>query len=249
MSRRGWCRWVAAAALLLVTTASAVAAPAPSDAEIATRIERILASPEFATTRPGFEYRYRGGEDDRPDRAVKPAGSGSGSRWIFELLASLATFVARFVEALLWSLLVAAVVLLIVYRRQWLRLVPSRAPARRMAAPPAPVFGSDPHRDPLPPDIVAAALAAWERGDPRDSLSLLYRGALVALGERLELELPDGATEGEWVRAVDRCAAPEGARYFAGLTATWQGVAYARRELDESRLRTLCAGWREQVRG
>jgi len=99
----------------------------------------------------------------------------------------------------------------------------------------------------LPPDVVAAARAAFAAGDPVLALSLLYRGALVHLVERCGLELPASATEGDCTRLARRRLDPVLAADFGALTRVWQFCAYGQEQPDAATFGELCQRWAERL--
>lgn len=85
----------------------------------------------------------------------------------------------------------------------------------------------------LPEKISTAARAAWQRGDATRALSLLYRGAVQALGERYRIELPASATEGECLRLAKRSGQAVAHDAFAPIVQAWTALAYARRPPED----------------
>lgn len=85
----------------------------------------------------------------------------------------------------------------------------------------------------LPEKISTAARAAWQRGDATRALSLLYRGAVQALGERYHIELPASATEGECLRLAKRSGQAVANDAFAPIVRAWTALAYARRPPED----------------
>jgi hypothetical protein len=104
-------------------------------------------------------------------------------------------------------------------------------------------MGLDLDPDSLPADVVAAARALWARGEAIAALSLLYRGALVRLGERGALRIPESATEFECLRMIRRTQAEPIARSFGSLTNAWIGARYAHRQPDAREFESLCEGF------
>jgi hypothetical protein len=127
--------------------------------------------------------------------------------------------------------------------RDWRRRV--RLPGEEEDGTPLPqaVFGLDIRPESLPPDVPAAAWAAWEGGDPAAALALLYRGALACLVHRDGLEIAPSWTEGDCLAAVKRRGTRESSDYLSRLTAAWQSTAYAHRPPSREEAQALCAGW------
>ena len=113
--------------------------------------------------------------------------------------------------------------------------------------PPEQLAGHDVRTATLPADVPAAAWELWEQGQPAAALGMLYRGALTALLAGGGIPFQASWTEGDCLRAVlaaGTAGATAGrAGFFAGLTAAWQGAAYAGRPPAPQTMRSLCAGW------
>jgi len=95
----------------------------------------------------------------------------------------------------------------------------------------------------LPDDVPAAALEAWERGEPRQALALLYRGAIAWWLEYGALPIRESDTESDCLRRVQELDDPQRGNYFSTLTRWWIRLAYAGRPPDEGTFRGLVAGW------
>jgi hypothetical protein len=154
-------------------------------------------------------------------------------------LRSLASFVARFAQVLLYGGLglgLAALALAL--------LRGARGGPREEAAPlPRTFLGLDLDPASLPDDAVAAARALWLARDRTGALSLLYRAALVKLATRGALEIPDSATELECVRAVGRTQAQAVATAFGALTGCWVRARYAHEPPSDGEFDALCASF------
>lgn len=96
----------------------------------------------------------------------------------------------------------------------------------------------------LPDDIVAAARRAWAAGDPREALSLLYRGALSWLLFRGRLPIVESDTEGDCLRRLSRHP-PLAALlpWMIRLNAVWIPCAYDRRAPAAAEFDELCRSW------
>lgn len=81
----------------------------------------------------------------------------------------------------------------------------------------------------LPDAISEASRRAWQQGRHSEALSLLYRGAVQALVQTRQLEMPVSATEGECLRLVRRHAPAATASAFAPIVQAWAALAYADR--------------------
>ncbi|MCX6855349.1 MAG: DUF4129 domain-containing protein, partial [Verrucomicrobia bacterium] len=106
------------------------------------------------------------------------------------------------------------------------------------------IMGMDITRESLPADIVSAARSAWQAGQYRIALSLLYRGSLSRLVEQQRLPIRDSDTEDDCLDHLLR-AKPTGVEraYFSTLTRLWVRAAYARQEATSAEFDELCAAW------
>jgi len=109
--------------------------------------------------------------------------------------------------------------------------------------PPKVVMGMNITRESLPDDIVAAALAAWDAGQGREALSLLYRGALSWLVTQRRVPIRDSDTEEDCLAQVTLKAPQEESRFFQGLTGAWVQTAYATLPLRREDVVALCKAW------
>lgn len=149
--------------------------------------------------------------------------------------------VAEILRGLVWVLL-GGVVLFALYwilrRLHWIQ-----PPARSTWTPPETLFGLDVRRESLPQDVAAAAAQLARAGKLIEALSLLYRGALVALLHRDQIELASGDTESDClVKTRDRVAAPTYV-YLSRLLSTWQAAAYAHRIPPQPEVEQLATEW------
>jgi hypothetical protein len=118
--------------------------------------------------------------------------------------------------------------------------------ARRSEQPlPAPTAVShvqdlDIRPDSLPADVGAAALELLAAGRTRESLSLLYRGALSRAVHDFSVAIGESYTEGEALRAVSKRLDPVRTQYFSALVALWQRTVYAADIPAAEPVATLC---------
>jgi hypothetical protein len=209
---------------------AAAAAPAPGAARQA--VDAVLADAVFGREVPDREWRYRAEpEQDQPRQF--PAWAA----W----LASVADWLAASLRLLVYGLLAVAagVGLFLLYRHRSLL----RGARRDRGRPPESLFGLDLRPDSLPDDIAAAARAELAAGRAVAALSLLYRGALVALIHRDGVELGAGDTEADCeARARGRIGAPA-FEVFRDLVAAWRAAAYGHFPPETARLLRLCEAW------
>lgn len=210
--------------------AESTAAPAESREKQA--INTVLADPVFGHQTKEMEWQWRKNDEEKP--VASPPG------WLSKLRAML-EFASQVMSGLAWIvavlLLAFFIYLLVVYRERWL---PRDA---RRAVPPDFLFGLDVRPESLPADLIGAARAALAAGQVEAALSLLYRGALVALIQRTQVEFRVGDTEDNCrQRIVGHVEAPAG-RYFGELLEAWRATAYAHQPPTLSTLEALCNAW------
>lgn len=235
-------RPVAALAMAVGLTVLVASAPEPAWAAEATSdsvakqtVRAVLADPVFG--REVEKMRWQPRADDKGKKTKAPA-------WLKPFLAFI-EFFSQTLRGLVWigALLLAAVLIYLVirYRESWLR------PGRQ--APPDFLFGLDVRPQSLPADVAAAARAALAAGRVEEALSLLYRGSLVALIHRWQVDFRAGDTEEDCLRRC-RGIVEDGAQsYFGGLLGAWRAAAYAHRPPPAPAIEQLCAGWARHFGG
>jgi hypothetical protein len=203
--------------------AVAAAARDPQDA-----VKEVLAAPEFQEYRKERTWK-RKGERQRDTRQQAPFMPG-----LVQLLAELARLAA-------WIAAVVAVVALAWYARRFLR--PESRAESAEAALPEMLFGLDVRPESLPDDPAAAALEHARAGRVREALSLLYRGALVALVHRHAVPLRESSTEGDAVKLGRRALTEGGGDYLGRLVEAWQATAYGGRPPPAAAAEKLALAW------
>lgn len=167
-----------------------------------------------------------------------PENSRAPPSWI----AGLFEFMSQSASLLLWIAGgVAAAIAVVWIFRQIKARIPAPAPVKEPRI--ERVAGLDIRPDSLPDDVGAAALALLEAGKARDTLSLLYRGALSRAVHRFGVPIGESFTEGEALKAVNaRLDAPRTA-YFSDLVGVWQRVVYAGEAVTRDAIADLCRGF------
>lgn len=203
--------------------ADVAALPAPDWAQAPQRaVHSVYAGGLFGRTlqEPGLRWEWRFDWPDEEEQAGKPPAF---LKALLEWLSGLSAGLGVLMHLLLWSLLLLLVIGL---WRLWRRYA-ARNPRIAGDIARADHWLASPLRlaEALPEDVIAAARALWQAQRGRDALSLLYRAALVRLGERHGFRAADSATEGECLRLVRRhvpvVAAPFGALVQAWTQAAW----------------------------
>jgi len=162
--------------------------------------------------------------------------------WELELGSGLAD-VARIV---LWGLVAVAIVLFIVYHDRWLPSL-RRGTRPGSGAPPRSVSGFDLRPESLPEDVPGTALALWRTRQPREALSLLYRGCLSTLVNQHRLELPESATEGDVLRLAQGQVPAHTGAFLDRTTRLWQTLAYAHMLPADPEVTALCQDWHQSL--
>lgn len=191
-------------------------------------MKRILAGPDFSPEEVRKVPRFK--QKDRKPEAMP------------EWMKSLEAFfkgLAEIARVLVWILVAVGVVALLVGLHYWWRMSGARLGSGKVDLP-TQVAGLDIRPESLPDDIGAAARAAWQRGDPVQALSLLYRGALSALVLRAGVAIRSSFTEQECLRATRKSVGGAVADYFARLTQAWIFAVYARRLPSDDAALALC---------
>lgn len=235
-------RGVAAATLLVAVLAGLPASPparAATDGQPQQVIAEVLSDPDFGSDETVRRWRYR--VEPEPD---------DGERWNIPALHGLGNFLATAVEAVFWVAVTAAGIWAVIHLLRNAGPLRNLLPRRRIsrAAMPDSIGAIELDAENLPRDVLAAALAAWQAGEARQALGLLYRGAIVAMLER-GIRLPDSATEGDVLERSRTVLTDSGHGALTELVHSWQAMAYAHRGPDQARFEQLCAGFREHLRG
>jgi hypothetical protein len=199
-------------------------------------IQAVLKSPEFSQHKDETRWHYIG--ESKPDRKQDSGLSA--------LLVYLSALLGKIAEFGIWIAVAVLLVAALYYLRRYIPEPRLRKTPRYR--PPDALFGFDLAPESLPGDVAGAAAEMARRGELREALSLLYRGALSALVHRHHLPLGSGDTEEDCSRAVSR-ALPSSAGYFARLVGAWESIAYAARTPDAAGIQQLCEEWRSHFSG
>lgn len=222
-------------ALLL---ALALAAPAAAAEPPLTR-ERVDAEARTLAQLPGLtgskverRLEMRLDEEARTRERREPP---SWLRWVgdfFEWLNDTSRW-------LVWLLIAAAVALVALRLRRWLRDGGAGA-GRETLSLPTHVRELDIRPETLPPDIGAAALALWQQGQPMAAMSLLYRGALSQLVHRHAVPIRASSTEGDCLALAAPRVDADAHGYLRALVGAWRQTVYAGRPPADDDARALC---------
>jgi hypothetical protein len=146
----------------------------------------------------------------------------------------------------MWLRGAAAVGVLLVFLRRWMRLHADDAGGRAFVLP-SHVRDLDIRPQSLPDDIAAAARALWLRGEQRAALSLLYRGALSRLVHGHAVPIRAASTEGECVQIAARTLPEPASAFFARLVGAWQVAVYGAHTPETASVLALCDEFDRQL--
>jgi hypothetical protein len=206
--------------------------PSLADEDEATKaMARVLARPELSRTHTEEHWELRQRDDESaPQRQAAPA-------W----LSLIAGLIAESFVVVVWALAglaLVVVIYLVIQRAEGLGRRAEEAASPQLAAMVVQHTGAKPL---TLREIVPRAQALLAEGQHAAALSVLYVGTLQALTLQDGLELPQQATEGQCLAAVQRAPiADERRALFVELTQLWQLTAYAHARPDDARLLALC---------
>ncbi len=195
-------------------------------------IEEVLQQPEFNTEEELKYWQYIGEDDSDVDLE---------SDWTLPL--SWIGVWAQLFEAMLWLTIGGAIAWLI-YRilqipatKQWVGKKTQYQPQIESI----PIQQSASHL--LPEHISQQAWQLWQQNQHRQSISLLYRGALARLQQQYNMAIYDSTTENESIRLVRHTQGADLSNYFFRLTKAWQVLAYRNQLPDTQEVKQLCEQW------
>lgn len=230
---------VVIAALVMALAWGAASPPAQAQSEPAQparplsaqeAVKEILKDPMFGHAEETTKLRRKHSEEDKP-----PERNLKGFAAFMQALAEILRVGA-------WIVLAVVIALAAYWLSRNLRFTRNPTPPR--AVIPDLLFGLDVRPESLPPDIAAAAAAHLARGDLVAALSLLYRGALVALLHRHAVELTGGDTESQCLAKIAPRVAQPMHTYLVRLVGCWQAAAYAHRLPPAAEVDALVQEWR-----
>ena len=200
--------------------------------EAKSTIAEILEQDEFRRREMIEQWRWKSTESN--DAPEEPSG---------DLIQRMVQILATMSEALLWALVITIIVMVVVYRKRWLKLLSTAPKSEPEYEQPNVLFGLDIQPDSLPVDVAAQARLLWTSGKFRQSISLLYRGSLAALLTGKHLQLRTSDTECDVLNRAQPHVRKDTFDYLMQLTRVWQSLAYAHRYPDDEQVLALCDAW------
>ena len=208
----------------------------------------VVAGPDFMPIEVHSKWRLKSDNDTMealPDDQP-PGWLVDFFNWLFDADGSRdynsLPSLADILRVLLWSVVIALLLWTLWYYRHWLATLPSGH--QRLKKPVTHVAGLDIRQASLPSNLAECILAALDRGDAREALSLLYRATLSRLAGKGDIPMLAGATESE---VLQRCRElhedKTGVAILATLTPLWISTAWAHRPPPEQQIRLLLQQW------
>ncbi len=160
-------------------------------------------------------------------------------------LAEVIAYPFKYLEALLWILVIVLIAWLVYrYRQQIKTFISPNDSEDELVTIPDVMFGLDVRRESMPDDVPEAIQALWEAGDTRDAVSLLYRASLSELIHQYGFAFSESDTEGECLDLVKQQGESNLSDFTQQLTHCWQQLAYGHIEPETSDVETLCDRWK-----
>jgi hypothetical protein len=188
-------------------------------------------------------WQYKSGPEDTNNDKSEPLPAWLQA--LLDWLSSVRDYAGTGISFIPWLIGLALLVLAVRYRRWLLSLFRGLGTGPQTA-----VFDNRTRvladTEKLPDDVARAAHAAWEKGDARGALSLLYRGGVERMQQINGRDLPQGATEADCLReAASLPDAP--AATLRQVVRAWQYAAYAHRLPDTAAFSGLLDAWQADL--
>jgi len=211
-------------------------------AEVANQVQEILAREDFGATKTRKVPKFKNKDDDEEEDEDEDSFDSSWLDWLRD--GSLSPF-AVFAKGLLWTMIALFIGLLIYTLLQFKQ--PKRKNKNTISRVGREVEDAKNHplTQNLPADIAAAAEHLLQRGERRQALSVLFRGALRAVMDEHDLKVSRGATESDCKQSVSSVANENQITTFSNLLGVWQKEAYANKPQQEHVIATLIEQWKQ----
>ena len=164
-------------------------------------------------------------------------------------MASLIRLLADIGYFLMWAGLAALIIFVVYQFPRWKAALDLGSSGMRKKPEPKPevMFGLEVTEESLPDNIPEEAWKLFLEQNPRQALSLLYRGSLSVLINEFGLILRDSDTEGECAEKVTQHHSRV-SEFFNRLTNTWIYMAYGHLNPSENDMQYLCNHWQTYFR-
>ncbi len=213
-----------------------------SPTEVAVEVQEILAQEDFGATKTRKVPKFKDDGDDDDDEPFDTS-------WLDWMGDGSASSFAGFMKVLLWLMIAVFAGLLIYTVLQFKQPNLKRANSLSRTGRDGEDAKSHPLTQNLPLDIVASAEQLLQRGERRQALSILFRGALRAVMEQYDLKVSRGATESDCKLSVSSVATANQQQTFVKLMGIWQKEAYANQPQQEQTIASLIKDWNHAFTG
>lgn len=206
-------------------------------------IEKILAGAEFAQQEKVTRRRLKDVTDKETREEKFP-------QWIIDFVKAfegagdgLAMF-ATFLEILVWSLVIGAIVFVVAkYRSQLQTWVSTIGAGEIETELPISLFGLDIQKDSVPDDVVETAQGYWLNDEKRQAVAVLLRSSLIKLLHEHSCRFFSSDTEAECCDRINQQVTEPISVYMRKLVVVWQRTAYAHIDPSEGEFKQLCLQW------
>ena len=205
-----------------------------SPATVGAAIEKLKNDPNLKFSRYVHTLRWAEKKDD----AQRPAANSAWLDWLLDLF----RWVGEAGRIFVWVVCAILAALIAIFL---VRVIRAANLERSGVAAHAPthVRDLDIRPESLPDDIGASARELWNRGDHRQALALLYRGALSRLVHAHGVPVKHSSTEGECVALAAQHLNASATAYFAQLVRVWQRAVYGGNDPQTDTVMALCDGF------
>ena len=213
-------------------------------------IDDVKSNKPFAHVEEVKEWYLDYDKDDEKDEDI----ADPDMAW----LSGVIKLISVIVEAALWVVPFVILFYLYRYRDYWFNLIHGKDLSKKDVSMPDTLFGLDVRQESLPDNVEASAQELWQHNQCREAVSLLYRGALVALFKEYQFDLAAGATEQDCIRQIDLnnqktsnvdsdfdhdAFIEQRFKQFKYLTEVWISIAYAHNLPNETVFNQLSNNW------
>ncbi|MES2886529.1 MAG: DUF4129 domain-containing protein [Pseudomonadota bacterium] len=217
------------------------AAAEPTQAEVEAVKAQLATDPELGGTTTERQFRYKPSEvPDKP----KPKEERDVPEWLI----TMGRFISSAGRWVVWILGGVALIFVLLGVRRWMQ-AGALTRGRRLADLPSHVRDLDIRPDSLPQQVGDAAWAAWQRGEHRAALSLLYRATLSRLVHVHGVSILSASTEGECVQLARSRLPAQPLAFVEQVVTAWQMAVYGGRNPDTATVQHLCRNFDLELPG
>jgi len=201
-------------------------------AAVGAAVEKLRNDPNLRFSRFVHTLRWAGKTDKPPTKAPG---------WLDWFL-DLARWVSEIGRVFVWVVCAILAALVVIFAVRIIRAANLERSGSGAQAP-THIRDLDIRPESLPDDIGASAKELWNRGEHRQALALLYRGALSRLVHAHGVPVRHSSTEGECVALAAQHLNAGSTAYFAQLVRVWQRAVYGGNDPETDAVMALCDGF------